>query len=196
MFSARSQNYEKRLIASSCLSVCLSVRLCFHPHEKKTRLPRDGFSWNLIFECCFRKYAEKTQVSLKSSNNNGTVHEDQYTFWSYLAQLFLERTMFHTNIVEKIKTHILPSITFCRKSCRLRNNVQKCCTAHAHCMLDTQRYKRTLGICNTYCFSTATVVVRTRLNVTLYVHCLSCSIFLSLRCTGSTVKASWFDCPQ
>ena len=27
-------------------------------------------------------------------------------------------------------------------------------------------------LCNTYCFSTATMAVRTRLNVTLYVHCL------------------------
>ena len=32
----------------------------------------------------------------------------------------------------------------------------------------------TLRICNTHCFSTATMVVRTRLDVTLYVHCLSC----------------------
>ena len=31
-------------------------------------------------------------------------------------------------------------------------------------------------IYNTYCFSNATMVTRTRLNVTLYVHCLSCSI--------------------
>ena len=29
-------------------------------------------------------------------------------------------------------------------------------------------------ICNTYCFSTATMVARMRLNTTLYVHCLSC----------------------
>ena len=29
-------------------------------------------------------------------------------------------------------------------------------------------------ICNTYSFCTATVVTRTRLNVTLYLHCLSC----------------------
>jgi len=28
--------------------------------------------------------------------------------------------------------------------------------------------------CNTYCFSTATMVARTRLIVTLYVHCLCC----------------------
>jgi hypothetical protein len=29
-------------------------------------------------------------------------------------------------------------------------------------------------MCNTYCFSTATMITRTRLSVTLYVHCLSC----------------------
>jgi hypothetical protein len=31
----------------------------------------------------------------------------------------------------------------------------------------------TLRICNTYCFSTATMVTRTHLRFTLYVHCLS-----------------------
>jgi hypothetical protein len=34
----------------------------------------------------------------------------------------------------------------------------------------------TLGVCNTYCFSTATIVARTRLNATLYVHCMYCLI--------------------
>jgi hypothetical protein len=29
-------------------------------------------------------------------------------------------------------------------------------------------------MCNIHCFSTATVVVRSRLSITLYVHCLSC----------------------
>jgi len=33
-------------------------------------------------------------------------------FWSYLAQIFLEREVFHTNVLEKIKTLILCSITF------------------------------------------------------------------------------------
>ena len=33
--------------------------------------------------------------------------------------------MFQTKVVEKIKTHILFSITFFRKSCRLRDNVRK-----------------------------------------------------------------------
>ena len=58
-FQARSQNFEKRLLALSCLSVCLSLR----PYGT-TRLPLDGFSWNL--KCLFRKSVEKTQVSIQS----------------------------------------------------------------------------------------------------------------------------------
>jgi hypothetical protein len=46
---------------------------------------------------------------------------------------------------------------------------------HAHCMLDTSGYKPTLIIYNTYCCSTATMVKRTPLCVTLYVRCLSCN---------------------
>jgi hypothetical protein len=40
-------------------------------------------------------------------------------------------------------------------------------------MLDTECYKHTLRICNTYCFSTTTVVTRARFDVTLYGHCVS-----------------------
>ena len=41
-----------------------------------------------------------------------------------------------------------------------------------HCMLDTQGYRHTLIICNTYCFSTATMVTRTRLSVNYtYIAC-------------------------
>jgi hypothetical protein len=54
--------------------------------------------------------------------------------------------------------------------------------AHAHCMLDTEGNKYTLRLCNTHCFSTATMVARMRLSVTIYVHCLS----FSSRC-GDTV---------
>jgi hypothetical protein len=39
---------------------------------------------------------------------------------------------------------------------------------------DVNKETNTLRIRNTYCFSTTTVVTRTRLNITLYVHCLSC----------------------
>jgi hypothetical protein len=39
-------------------------------------------------------------------------------------------------------------------------------------MLDRLRYRHTLKICNTHYVSAAKIVTRTRLIVTLYVHCL------------------------
>ena len=49
-FWARSQNCEKRLLASSCLmSVRSSVCLAFRPHGT-TQLPQNRFSLNLVYE--------------------------------------------------------------------------------------------------------------------------------------------------
>ena len=44
----------------------------------------------------------------------------------YIAEQFLKWEMFQIKLVEKIKTHILYSVTFSRKSCRLWDNVGKC----------------------------------------------------------------------
>ena len=52
----------------------------------------------------------------------------------------------------------------------------------ALCM--SAKARHTLRICNTCLFSTAAMVTRTRLNVTLYVHCLSCWN-TALRCTNT-----------
>ena len=41
----------------------------------------------------------------------------------------------------------------------------------------TEDYKHKIGICNTYCLSTATMVARTRLDAMLKVHCLSCLLY-------------------
>jgi hypothetical protein len=49
--------------------------------------------------------------------------------WQYFAQFFLEWEMFQIKVIEKIKTHILCSITFFRKPCRLWDNVEKYGTA-------------------------------------------------------------------
>ena len=66
-------------------------------------------------------------------------------FWSYLAQFFSEWEIFRMKVAQKIKTHILFSIFFLRKSGHFYDNVEKYCTvgqatddnmAHAHCMLD------------------------------------------------------------
>jgi hypothetical protein len=45
--------------------------------------------------------------------------------WQYIAEFFLEWEMFQIKVVDKIKIHILYSITFLRKSCNLWNNVEK-----------------------------------------------------------------------
>ena len=50
--------------------------------------------------------------------------------WQYLAEFFLELEMFHTEVVEKMKTHTVSSISFFpRKWCRLWDNVEKHGTA-------------------------------------------------------------------
>jgi hypothetical protein len=115
--------------------------------------------------------------------------------WQYLSEFFLEWEMFQIKVVKKSK-HILCSVTFFRKSCRLLDNVenmveperaQMTVWRHVACWIikDTPARARThtntlshihtyTTMCNTYCFSTATMVSWTRLVLTLYVHCLSC----------------------
>jgi hypothetical protein len=82
------------------------------------------------------------------------------------------------NVSEKIyrenqRTHFMFSSIF-RKLCRLWDNAEKYSRvegatddnmAHTHFTLGTKGYKHTLRICNTYCFSAATIVARTRHNV-------------------------------
>ena len=52
-------------------------------------------------------------------------------FWSYLAYFFLEWEMFQAKVVQKIKTHVLFSVTFFffRKSYCTWDNVKKYCRA-------------------------------------------------------------------
>jgi hypothetical protein len=65
--------------------------------------------------------------------------------------------------------------------------------AHERCMMDEEGYTLTrLGthtrirthtqIYNTYCFSTVTLVSRTRLSVTAYIRCLSPFLFSRIKC--------------
>ena len=96
--------------------------------------------------------------------------------------------MFQSKLVEEIKTHILCSVTFFLenragyeitwKNIAERGRPQMAigaCALHARYYLRLQI--QSLTIYNTYCFSTATVVARTCLNITLNVHCLSCLVF-------------------
>ena len=105
---ARWQNGVKRLLASSWLSVCPSVRkeqfgsLCTDFHE-------------IWYGSTFRKSVEKIQVSLKSLKNNGTLNEDHYTVLIISRWIILRMRNFSDRFVEKIKRHNLCSVTFLTK---------------------------------------------------------------------------------
>jgi hypothetical protein len=114
---------------SACMSLC--------PH-RTTGLPLDGFSWNFIFEF-FQKSFKKIQVSLKHDKNNRYFTcRPIYIFY----QITSSNEMFKKKVVEKIKTHILYSVTCFQK---LWDNVEKYGRGrqatvdnmvHAHYMLD------------------------------------------------------------
>ena len=174
-FYARSQNCERRLSATSCLLVCPSVRM-----------EQLGSHWadfhEIRYQSIFRKYVEKVQVSLKSDKNNAYFTWRPIHISDRISLSFLEWETFQTNFAEKISTLISYSIICVSRAVyeiMWKTIVEPdrpqttCHKTHAHCMLDTQGYKHTLRIYNTYCFSTATVVTRMCLNVPLYVHCLS-----------------------
>jgi len=94
--------------------------------------------------------------------------------------------MFQTKVVVKIKTRILCSVFFSSANRAVENvaepdrpqmAVQYCaCALYAGQLRLQTTHKNTHRTRNTYCFSTATVVTRTRLNITLYMRCLSCFI--------------------
>ena len=90
--------------------------------------------------------------------------------------------MFQKKFVGKTKTKFSSLITFFFNRAFYEKMKKKYCRAgqatYAHCMLDTQVYKYTLRMCNSYCFSTAAMVARRPVNVTLYIHCLSCYLIM------------------
>jgi hypothetical protein len=84
--------------------------------------------------------------------------------------------MFHSKFVEKLKTHILCSVTFLENRA-VYGTMWNIITAeqatydnmaHAHCKLDVLGYKLIFKIRNTYFFSTVTMVAQKRPNVAFY----------------------------
>jgi hypothetical protein len=72
--------------------------------------------------------------------------------WQYLADFYLEWEMFRINVVEETKTHILCSVTFFRKSCRLWDNAAKFGgTRGATNDVKTWRIRAALWTCNATC---------------------------------------------
>jgi hypothetical protein len=73
----------------------------------------------------FQNLSRKFKFHWNLARVTDTLHEDVYTFMIISSQLLLRMRNASDKFVEKIKTHILCSITFFRKSCRLWDNVEK-----------------------------------------------------------------------
>ena len=104
--------------------------------------------------------------------------------------------------LEEIKTHIVCSVNIFENrgfyKIIWKNYVERgrpqmtIWRMHIACCI-TKSTKHTLTICNTYCFSTATMVAWERLNVILYIHCLSCLVFLKTEYQYNNVFATICD---
>jgi hypothetical protein len=167
---AHSQNFEKQLLASSCL--CPTVRM-----------EQLGSHWadfhKIWYLNIFRKSVEKIQISLKSDKIDGTLHECHCTFF-IIYRSFRFRMMFQTKVLETIKTHILYSIFFFENRAVYKIMWEN--------IVELGRTQMTIWCMRTACWipksanthwdyvivSTTTTVTRTRFGVILYVHCLSC----------------------
>jgi hypothetical protein len=102
VFSHFSQNYEKWLLAS----LCLSVRSHGTP-----RLPFDGFSWGLIIER-FSKICWANSSSIKIWKDQLVLYIYTNThLWSYFAQFFLEWEMFQTKVVDQFVNQTTPFVS-------------------------------------------------------------------------------------
>jgi hypothetical protein len=133
-------------------------------------------------------------------NTNTPIH--QYTFFIISRSiLFRMKNVPNKSCRVNQNTHfVFTNFFLFRKSCCLWDNVGKHCIAgqatdenrvHALCILDTEGYKHTLKIRSTYCFFSATVVTRTRLNVNFISteHCLCFSFYNRIICVlDCTVK--------
>jgi len=116
--------FSDDLIVTSAWTSLISFSSTFAKLRKAT----NGFvmsvrAWNnlapngqIFMKIYIWGFFENTSRNLKFHWNRtritGTLHEDQYTCLSHLAHSFLEWEMFQTKVVEKIKIHILCSVTF------------------------------------------------------------------------------------
>jgi hypothetical protein len=157
------------------ISFLMYDRPSIRPSTWNNSVTLDRFSWSLIFEY-FSKSCRTDRSLIKIRSNKVYITWRPIYLFGHLAHFFFEWKMHQTKVVEKIETHILCSIIFfysfrllyCRAGQATDDSM-----AHAHCMLNNNGYKHTLRTCSTYCFSTAKMIGRTCLNVTLPVHCLS-----------------------
>ena len=61
----------------------------------------------ILYSTIFKKFVEKTQVSLKFDKNNRQLYVKTYVYlWYYIAEFFFEQEMFQSKFVEKITFYV------------------------------------------------------------------------------------------
>jgi len=76
-----------------------------------TRLPPNWFSWNVVSEYFSKTYrANSSFIKIWHEQRVLYIRTNKH-LWSFLNQFCLEWVMFHTNVVEKIKTRTVYSKT-------------------------------------------------------------------------------------
>ena len=126
----------------------------------------------------FRKYAKKIQVLVESDKNNGYFTWRPIYIFDNISILLRTRNVSDKSFRENQNTYFMFNNIFFSKIVLFWDNVEKYSRAvhtrqHGACVLLAAF---TLRVYHTYRFSTATMVVRTRPNVMLYVSCLPCYI--------------------
>jgi hypothetical protein len=129
----------------------------------------------------FETLSRKLNVSLKSDKNDGYfTWRPIYIFNQSRSVLLRMRNVSDKNCRENQNNlYVIPIFLKSYLYGIMWKNILLLDRPHiwqygACAMHDGYLSLQTLRICNTYCFSAATMIARTHSSVTLYVHCLSC----------------------
>ena len=119
--------------------------------------------------------------------------------WQHLVKFFLKWEIFQIQVVEKIRTHILCSIRFFRKSCRLWDNIEKCdvdrghkwrhSMAHTRCMLDRRGYTHARARTCTLSRAHAPTNIRKQIG-----NCYWSSMAKMIRERALTLRSTYITC--
>jgi hypothetical protein len=134
----------------------------------------------------FRKWKHTFYVQW-SFSENGNIHfmSSEVFFRKWKHTFYVQWSFSENGNIHFMSSEVFPKVVSFRRLCgkiRYSQTGHRCqySTAHALCMLDIYGYRHILRTCNTCCFSTATVVTRTRVSV----HVLRTLPFLLLYYTS------------
>ena len=127
---AFSQNFEKQLLASSCLSVCL---------HGTTQLQLDWFSWNLIW-VFFQNLSRKFKFHLNLTWLSGTLNWNVCIFLMSCSNPHTMRNVSDISCREYQNTHFMfnnlsPRIVLLMRSCKSYGTAYRWQYGAALCML-------------------------------------------------------------